>query len=104
MDAGGRDGGMHAHSAPVSRLQVFIRLRPDQSGRADAKVVSTESRIIQLTDPEGGRTSEFMFDRVLDGETTQEATFGAVVKYYTDPGCSKVCAGCDLVPIGPSRN
>lgn len=62
-------------------FQVYVRLKP----AAGDSVCKAEHRIVTLQDPQKGHSSEFVFDRVFGGDSTQDAIF-------TDIGPPLVCA------------
>jgi len=67
-------------------FRVCIRLRPTTDA---LETEVTKNVVLKVTDPTGERASEFLFDRVLNDQASQEDTFDAVAR----PLVSKVLDG-----------
>jgi len=59
------------------KFKVYVRCRPAAAENLNG-IVKPEHRILYLTDPTKGHTSEFVFDRVFGSEATQDVVFDEV--------------------------
>ncbi|GFR47924.1 hypothetical protein Agub_g9726 [Astrephomene gubernaculifera] len=65
---------MEGADARKMRLKVFVRVRPPPSDESSS-IVKAEHRVLYLKDAAKGQSSEYVFDKVFDGNAKQDAVF-----------------------------